>query len=44
MNDRSIVQDYLMLECNTEISVGVVNYDNMDDNEDDDEHKDLHEI
>ena len=44
MNDRSIVQDYLMLECDTETSVGVVDDDDMDDNEDDDEHKDLHEI
>ena len=44
MNDRSIVQDYLMLECDTETSVGIVDDDDMDDNEDDDEHKDLHEI
>lgn len=44
MNDRSIVQDYLMLECDTETSVGVMNDDDMDDNEDDDKHKDLHEI
>ena len=44
MNDGSIVQDYLMLECDTETSVGEVNDDDMDDNEDDDEHKDLHEI
>ena len=44
MNDGSIIKYYLVFECDIETFVGVVNDDDVDNNEDNYEHKDLHEV